>query len=318
MLATPAFACARATRGKRLDRKRRGVVADAEVDPSVIGGDVVDTIRCNLAEFRDDEVMHPDRLGLSLGGQFATAILEVANGFLLLGVDRDHRLAGSLERLHLGIDVLELSVTVGMAGAFARLRIGLQAEAQTLQQSTNQLLARAEAQVGQRRGQMALALAHPHQGSFRIAADRGLHQVIQAFQKPRLCLGRWLAAASLSANPWAEHHRPRTQVCQAAIDRAARNPRRPRYRNAPAMSGRTRLTRREQPPLSLVQNWLKRLEASPDGLDVNHPVRISAPSAEARQFPDSFVAFLSTSRFFPSDSLVLAQALRTILAVDRY
>ena len=61
---------------------------------------------------------------------------------LLLGVDRDDRLAGSLERLHFGIDVLELSVTVGMAGAFARLRIGLQAEAQTLQEATNQLLAR--------------------------------------------------------------------------------------------------------------------------------------------------------------------------------
>ena len=148
MLATPAFACARATRGKRLDRKRGGVVADPEIDPSIIGGDVVDAIRCNLAEFRDDEVMHPDRLGLSLGAQFATAILEVANGFLLLGVDRDDGLASSLERLHFGIDVLELSVTVGMAGAFARLCIGLQAESQTLRQSANQLLARAEAQFG--------------------------------------------------------------------------------------------------------------------------------------------------------------------------
>src|ERR1700733_4312312 len=77
------------------------------------------------------------------------------------------------------------------------------------------------------------------------------------------------------------------------------------------MSGRTRLTGREQPPLSLVQNWLKRLEASPDGIDVNHPVRIRAPSAEARQFLDSFVAFLSASRFFSADSLVLAQALST-------
>src|ERR1700729_387967 len=135
---------------------------------------------------------------------------------------------------------------------------------------------------------MALALARPQQGSFRIAADCGLHQVIQAFQKPRLCLGRWLAATPLSANPRAEHHRARTQVCQAAIDRAARNPRRPRYRNDPAMSGRTRL------------------KASPDGIDVNHPVRIRAPSAEARQFLDSFVAFLSASRFFSADSLVLA------------
>jgi hypothetical protein len=77
---------------------------------------------------------------------------------------------------------------------------------------------------------MALAFAHPQQGSFRIAADRGLHQVIHGFQKPRLGLNRWFAATSLSANPRAKHHRARTQVCQAAIDRAARNPRRPRYR----------------------------------------------------------------------------------------
>jgi len=37
-----------------------------------------------------------------------------------------------LEYLHFGIDVLELGVSVGIAGAFARLRIGLQTEAQTL------------------------------------------------------------------------------------------------------------------------------------------------------------------------------------------
>jgi hypothetical protein len=75
------------------------------------------------------------------------------------------------------------------------------------------------------------------------------------------------------------------------------------------MSGRTRLTGREQPPLSLVQNWLKRLEASLDGSDVNHPVRISAPAAKSRQFPDAIVAFLSVCRFFASDSIVLARAL---------
>jgi hypothetical protein len=79
------------------DRKRSGIVADPEVDPSIIGDDVVDAIRCNLAEFRDDEVMHPDRLGLSLRAQLTAAVLEVANEFLLLGVDRDDRLARSLE-----------------------------------------------------------------------------------------------------------------------------------------------------------------------------------------------------------------------------
>ena len=77
------------------NRKCGGVVADPEVDPSIIGGDVVDPIRCHLAEFRDDEVVHPDRLGLSLRTQLTPAILEVANKFFLLGVDRDDRLAAA-------------------------------------------------------------------------------------------------------------------------------------------------------------------------------------------------------------------------------
>jgi hypothetical protein len=117
------------------------------------------------------------------------------------------------------------------------------------------------------------------------------------------------ALIALLGKPLRLHQTGSTPVCQTAIDRAARNPRRPRYRNNAAMSGRTRLTGREQPSPSLVQNWLKCLEASPDGIDVNHDVRIGAPAVEARQFPDSFVAFLSVSRFFPADSLVLAQAL---------
>jgi hypothetical protein len=106
--------------------------------------------------------------------------------------------------------VLELRVPVGMAGAFARLCIGLQAEAQAFQQSANQLLACAEAQLSQRRGQMALALAHPQQSRLRIAANRGLHQIIQGVQKTRLYLGRRLAAATPSPNARTGHHRART------------------------------------------------------------------------------------------------------------
>ena len=71
--------------------------------------------------------------------------------------------------------MIELGVAVGIAGTFARFNIGLQAEAQTLQEAVNQLLARTEACFGQCRRQMALALAHLQQGSFWIATNRGLH-----------------------------------------------------------------------------------------------------------------------------------------------
>jgi ATP dependent DNA ligase C terminal region len=76
---------------------------------------------------------------------------------------------------------------------------------------------------------------------------------------------------------------------------------------SPAIPQRPRHVRPHAPPLCLVQNWLKRLEASLDGGSVNHFVRISTFSG---QFLDSFVAFLPLSRVFSADSIVRAQAIR--------
>ena len=124
-----------------------------------------------------------------------------------------------------------------------------------------------------------------------------------------LRLDRWLAAAARSPNPRAGHHGARTQVCQAAIDRAAGNPGRPRDCDHSTVASSACFTGREQPPPSFVQDRRKRLKASLDGSDVNHPVRIDAPDAASRSMSDSFVAFLPTARFFSSDSVALAQAL---------
>ncbi len=203
-------------------------------------------------------------------------------------------------------------VAAGMVGAFARLGIGLQAEAQALQQAADQLLAGGEAAFRQRGGQTTLALAHPPQGGLGIAADRWFDQLVQGRQNPRLGLGRWLAAAARSPNPRAEHHGASTQVCQAATNRAARNPGCQRNRNHPAAASSTRLTGREQPAPSLVQNRLQRLEASLDGSDVDHPLRIGAPAETSRPISDSLVAFLPPARFFSSDSVALAQALSAL------
>ena len=180
--------------------------------------------------------MHPHRLGLALGAQFASAVLEIPTGqarglkahdqFLLLGVDRDGRLAGRLKAAHLGIDVFELGIAIGVAGPFARLAVGLKREAEMPQQPADQLMADHEAALGQRAGEMTLALADPQQRRFGIAADSGLHEVVQGFQKSRLRLDRRLASAASPTNPRTEPHGTRPQVCQAATDGAARNARR--------------------------------------------------------------------------------------------
>jgi hypothetical protein len=108
-------------------------VADPEVDPPIIGGDVVDAIRCHLAEFRDDEVMHPDRLGLPLGAQFAATILEVADQFFFLGVNGDRRLMSGQSLSHTLVDVVKLRVPIGIGAAFPGLAVALQAELLLLQ-----------------------------------------------------------------------------------------------------------------------------------------------------------------------------------------
>ncbi len=238
---------------------------------------------------------HPDRLGLPLGAQLAPAVFEVANQFLLLGINRDHRLPGRLEGGHHGVDVLELGIAVGMTAALAGFGVGLQAEAQPAQQATDQLLSGDEATLCQRRRQMALAFADPPQRRFGIAADGRLHQFAQGGQKPRLRFGCRLAATTRTTHPATQVRRTCLQIGKATIDRAACNPGCPRYRDHPAVTGRPRLACREQPSLALIQNWRKRLEAGFDGGDVDHPDSINAPAAPSPQYPDSIVAFFQRS-----------------------
>src|SRR6202040_4036987 len=117
---------------------------------------------------------------------------------LLLRVDRDGRLSGSLERVDLRIDVFELGIAVRVARALAGLLVRLQAEAQAAQQPPDQLLAGGKAALGQRAGKMALALADPQQRRLRIATDRRLHQLGERLQQPRFGLGFRLAPATCS------------------------------------------------------------------------------------------------------------------------
>jgi hypothetical protein len=152
------------------------VAGDAQIDPARVGGDVVDPIRRHLAEFGNDEIMHPHRLRLTTRTQFAPAIPEVSDKLFLPGVDRDGRLSGGLQGVDERVDMLEPRVAIRVARALAGLAVRLQAEAQATQQAADQLLADAETLLGQRRREMTLALAHPQQGRFGIAADRRLDE----------------------------------------------------------------------------------------------------------------------------------------------
>jgi hypothetical protein len=75
-------------------------VVDADAHPAGIVGDVIDAVWRRPAKLRNDEVVHPHRLGLTPRAVFAAAILEIADQLLLLGIDRDRRLARCQRFLH--------------------------------------------------------------------------------------------------------------------------------------------------------------------------------------------------------------------------
>jgi len=106
-------------------------VIEADADPSLVGGDIVNPVRNRLAVGCDPEVVHAHFFGLALGSQLPAGVPEVANQLLFLGIDRDRRLAGPPEAAHAGVDMLELGIAVGMLTALAGLGVGLQAEAPT-------------------------------------------------------------------------------------------------------------------------------------------------------------------------------------------
>src|SRR5260370_26737043 len=91
-----------------------------------------------------------------------------------------------------------------MAGPFARRAGGLKREAETPQQPAHQLMADHKAALGQRAGEMTLALTDPQQRRLRIARNGRLDKFGERFKQAGLPLDRRLATAAGPADPAAE------------------------------------------------------------------------------------------------------------------
>jgi hypothetical protein len=101
------------------------ITRDPDADEAGVGGHIVHAIRHDLAELLVLEVVYVHPLGIAFRAIIGSAILEVADQFLLLRVDGDDRLMLSLRRNGFRVDVFELGIAVGMMRAFIRLAIGL-------------------------------------------------------------------------------------------------------------------------------------------------------------------------------------------------
>ena len=257
-----------------MDGEGCGIVVDPEVDPARIGGEIIDAVWHRATEFLDQEVMHPDPFGIARRPIFPTAILEVADQFLLLRIDRDHRLVLGQRRAHRCIDVLELRVPIRVAVALARLAIALQAETHAIKQVAHQRMAHLMTFCLKFMGQTPQALARPAQRRLRIAACARLNQCAKIAQQRRILHHGRLAAATHPPNP--TRLRCLAKLPQPAANRTCGYSRCCRYRRDTAVARRCCLGCRNQPPTTFVQKRRDRRIPLPDRFDVNHPKKISA------------------------------------------
>src|SRR5271165_1933274 len=89
------------------------------------------------AKFLDRKIMHANRFRIALRTPLPPSVLEVADKFLLLRVNRDHRLLCRQRRRHAPVEVDKLRIAVGMIAALPGLGVALQTERLPLEQFTD-------------------------------------------------------------------------------------------------------------------------------------------------------------------------------------
>src|ERR1700694_329403 len=99
----------------RFNGERCRVMIDADTHPSGVLRQVINAVRRGTSKFRNHEIMHTHAFRLSSRPPVLAAVFEISYQFLLLGVDRNHRLASADILLNLGVDVLKLRIAVRMA-----------------------------------------------------------------------------------------------------------------------------------------------------------------------------------------------------------
>src|SRR5882762_6164549 len=199
---------------------------------------------------------------------FAPVVTEIPDQFLFLGVDGDHRLLFGQSGGHLGVDVAELRIPVGVTVALCGLTVALQTVTRLIEQVADQGAADLVTLGLQRLRQPAHAFAGPPQRRFRVTPCRRLDQRIEIV-KQRVVLGD-RSPASSSRPPNALRGLVRRQFLQAPSDGARRNPGRHRDRRNPAITRGKRLRCRNQTPAAFIEKRRHRRKPLSNGFDIDH------------------------------------------------
>src|SRR5208282_3151200 len=199
-------------------------------------------------------------------------VTEISDQFLLLAVDRDHRLLFRQSCGHLGVDMGELRIPVGVTVALLGLAVGLQAVARRIEQFGHQGAAHLVALRLQRLRQPPHALAGPPQRRFRIPACRWFDQRLEIREQGRVLENRRLAPRPRPPNPL--RRLILRQFPQTAPDRARRHAGCRRHRGNATISRSKRLGRRDQTTTPLIKKRRHRGKPLSDGFNFDHHHKI--------------------------------------------
>jgi hypothetical protein len=160
----------------------------AHTDPSLVGANVIDTIRIGASQFRIDEVMHLDFDRL-------TGLLPFPPRILV-----DARLARFERSPNTGIDLDKLRITIRMVAPFKRLGVGLQAVALRFEQLSHGNVTDLMPLASQFVGQFPQTLAGPAQRRLRVTACHRINQQFEVGQQGGIRLRKLLPAPTQTAH----------------------------------------------------------------------------------------------------------------------
>jgi hypothetical protein len=266
-----------------------GVAGDPDADESSVGGHIVHAIGHDLAELLVLEVVHVHALRIAFGTIIGSAILEVANQFLLLGVDGDDGLLLGLRRNDFRVDVFELGVAVGMSRAFIRLAVRLAREPEFHQFRAHRVGTDRMPHLRQGRGKLLHAFRHPDQRSHGIAQRRRLNQALERGDQLRIVLANRAATATSTAN-LPLRQRLCIEILLAAIDRRAGELGDFRDHNQTAATSGSHLRRSEQAPPPLVEPRAHHVPSQPNGGLVDHATDLTQLAQSEFELASRFVA----------------------------
>src|SRR4051812_28939056 len=172
-----------------------------------------------------------------------------------------------------------------MPAALACFGVGLQAEAEIVQQRADQGAADPVALGLQLVGEPAQALAGPAQRRFRIAARGRLDQGLESRPQLRIGLDRGLAARARPTQPARRQRALVGQVLEPAPDGARRQAGDLSHCRDAAIAGGLRFGGGPQAAPPLVEKGLQRFVALPDAVAINHQDRGRPASGATESLP---------------------------------